>query len=116
MSSMRFHPIGGGPEDDKDGQEGMVHGENRIPYWIDRRLNGLAGSEYHATISLGCPLSLKTPNMENIGSWGDGNNEVSMGSREDTGHGYRAARRDLQDSFESLCEIALCELLRVREG
>ena len=45
----------------------MVHGENRIPYRIDRRLNGLAGSEYHATISLGCPLSLKTPNMGNTG-------------------------------------------------
>ena len=29
----------------------MVHGENRIPYWIDRRLNGLAGPEYDATIS-----------------------------------------------------------------
>ena len=31
----------------------MVHGENRIPYWIDRRLTGLAGPEYHAIISLG---------------------------------------------------------------
>ncbi len=29
----------------------MVHGENRIPYWIDRRLTGLAGPEYHAIIS-----------------------------------------------------------------
>ena len=70
----------------------MVHGENRIPYWIDRRLTGLAGPEYHAIISfglpiepedsqygksplnmmpssrLGCPLSLKTPNM-NTGHW-----------------------------------------------
>ena len=34
----------------------MVHGENRIPYWIDRRLTGLAGPEYHATISFGLPL------------------------------------------------------------
>ena len=25
----------------------MVHGKNRIPYWIDRRLNGLAGPEFH---------------------------------------------------------------------
>ena len=31
----------------------MVHGENRIPYWIDRRLTGLAGPDYGATISLG---------------------------------------------------------------
>ena len=34
----------------------MVHGENRIPYWIDRRLNGLAGPEYHAIISFGLPI------------------------------------------------------------
>ena len=34
----------------------MVHGKNRIPYWIDRRLSGLAGPEYHATISFGLPL------------------------------------------------------------
>ena len=29
----------------------MVHGENRIPYWIDRRLTGLAGPDFDATIS-----------------------------------------------------------------
>ena len=34
----------------------MVHGENRIPYWIDRRLPGLAGPEYHAIISFGLPI------------------------------------------------------------
>ena len=34
----------------------MVHGKNRIPYWIDRRLNGLAGPEYDATISFGLPF------------------------------------------------------------
>ena len=34
----------------------MVHGKNRIPYWIDRRLNGLAGPEYHAIISFGLPF------------------------------------------------------------
>ena len=27
----------------------MVHGKNRIPYWIDRRLTGLAGPEYDAS-------------------------------------------------------------------
>ena len=45
----------------------MVHGENRISYWIDRRLTGLAGPEFDATISFGLPLSLKTPNMGNPG-------------------------------------------------
>ena len=34
----------------------MVHGKNRIPYWIDRRLTGLAGREYHATILFGLPI------------------------------------------------------------
>ena len=34
----------------------MVHGKNRIPYRIHRRLNGLAGPEYHAIISFGLPI------------------------------------------------------------
>ena len=34
----------------------MVHGENRIPYWIDRRLTGLAGPDNDATISFGLPI------------------------------------------------------------
>ena len=34
----------------------MVHGKSRIPYWIDRRLTGLAGREYHATILFGLPI------------------------------------------------------------
>ena len=34
----------------------MVHGKNRNPYWIDRRLNDLAGPEYHAIISFGLPI------------------------------------------------------------
>ena len=34
----------------------MVHGENRIPYWIDRSLPGLAGPDYDATISFGLPF------------------------------------------------------------
>ena len=45
-----------GPEDDKDGQETLVHGKNRIPYRIDRRWTGLAGPDYNATISLGLPF------------------------------------------------------------
>ena len=36
----------------------MVHGKNRIPYWIGRRLPGLAGPEYDATISFGLPFEL----------------------------------------------------------
>ena len=34
----------------------MVHGRNRIPYWRDRRLTGLAGPDYDATISFGLPF------------------------------------------------------------
>ena len=55
----------------------MVHGKKRIPYWIDWRLPGLAGPEYHAVISFGLPIEpedsqygeyrLKTPNMGNTG-------------------------------------------------
>ena len=34
----------------------MVHGKNRIPYRIDRRLTGLAGPDYDATVSFGLPI------------------------------------------------------------
>ena len=34
----------------------MVHGENSIPYRIDRRLSGLAGPDYDAIISFGLPF------------------------------------------------------------
>ena len=34
----------------------MVHGKNRIPYRIDRRLTGLAGPDYDAAISFGLPI------------------------------------------------------------
>ena len=34
----------------------MVHGKKRIPYWIDRRVNRLAGPDYDATISFGLPI------------------------------------------------------------
>ena len=34
----------------------MVHGKKRISNWIDRRLTGLAGPEYHAIISFGLPI------------------------------------------------------------
>ena len=36
----------------------MVHGENRIPYWIDRRLTSLAEPDDDATISFGLPFEL----------------------------------------------------------
>ena len=36
----------------------MVHGKNRIPYWIDRSLTGLAGPDDDAIISFGLPFEL----------------------------------------------------------
>ena len=39
----------------------MVQGKNHIPYWIDRRLTGLAGPEYHAIISFGLPIEPEDP-------------------------------------------------------
>ena len=45
----------------------MVHGKNRIPYWIDRRLTGLAGPEYHAIISFGLPIEPEDSQYGNIG-------------------------------------------------
>ena len=34
----------------------MVHGKNRIPYRIDRRLTGHAGPDYDAILSFGLPI------------------------------------------------------------
>ena len=34
----------------------MFYDCKRISYWIDRRLSGLAGPDYDATISFGLPL------------------------------------------------------------
>ena len=34
----------------------MLYDCKRISYWIDRRLTGLAGPDYAATISFGLPL------------------------------------------------------------
>ena len=34
----------------------MVHGKNRIPYWIDLRLTSFAGPDDDATISFGLPF------------------------------------------------------------
>ena len=53
---MRFHPIGGGPKTTKMDKKGALRLQKRISYWIDRRLSGLAGPDYDATISFGLPL------------------------------------------------------------
>ena len=45
----------------------MVHGKNRIPYRIDRRLTGLADLNMMPLSRSGCSLSLKTHNMGNSG-------------------------------------------------
>ena len=34
----------------------MLYDCKRISYWIDRRLTGLAGPDYDATVSFGLPL------------------------------------------------------------
>ena len=43
----------------------MVHGKNRIPYRIDRRLTGLAALNMMPPSRFGWPLSLKTVNRGN---------------------------------------------------
>ena len=50
-----FTPLAGARRRQR-GTRNMVHGKNRIPYRIDRRLTGLAGPDYDATISFGLPL------------------------------------------------------------
>ena len=45
----------------------MVHGKNRIPYWIDRRLTGLAGPDYDVTISFGLPIEPENSQYGNTG-------------------------------------------------
>ena len=51
-----FTPLAGEPEDDKDGQEAWFTARIASPHRMDRRLTGLAGPEYHATISIGLPF------------------------------------------------------------
>ena len=50
-----FTPLAGGRKRQRRTRS-IVHGKNRNPYWIDRRLNDLAGPEYHAIISFGMPI------------------------------------------------------------
>ena len=56
----------------------MVHGENRIPYWIDRSLTGLAGPDYDATISFGLPFE---PEDSQYGKY-----RIESGKKENTVH------------------------------
>ena len=55
-----FTPLAGGRRRQR-WTSSMVHGENRISYRIDRRLNGLAGPDYDATISFGVCLGSGFP-------------------------------------------------------
>ena len=66
LSSMRFTPLAGDRRR-KRRTRSMVHGKNRIPYWIDRRLTGLAGPDYAATISFGLPLEPEDSQYGNPG-------------------------------------------------
>ena len=45
----------------------MVHGKKRTPYWIDRRLIGLAGPDYDAIISFGLPIDPEDSQYGNPG-------------------------------------------------
>ena len=55
----------------------MVHGKNRIPYWIDRRLSGLVGPDYAATISFGLPIE---PEDSQYGeSWSTQKHQIYVG-------------------------------------
>ena len=64
---MRFHPIGGGPKttkmDKKHGSRQETHPllDRLETAWPCRTPNIMPSSR------LGCPLSLKTPNMGNTG-------------------------------------------------
>ena len=64
---MRFHPTGRGHEDDEDGQEGCSTTANAS--LIGQTGDWLALQDLIMMLPsrLGCPLSLKTPNMGNTG-------------------------------------------------
>ena len=65
---MRVHPTGRGHEDDKNGQEGCSTTANAS--LIGQTGDWLALQDLTMVLPsrLGCPLSLKTPNMGNVGS------------------------------------------------
>ena len=72
----------------------MVYGKNRIPYWIDRRLTGLARPDYHAVVSFGLPFEPEDcPIWEILGKMtgaGQGIILIFMGCR--GGHRRQAGR------------------------
>ena len=57
----------------------MLYDCKRISYWIDRRLSGLAGPDYDATISFGLPYEAEDSQYGKYRStWGvDGRMEVA---------------------------------------
>ena len=69
MSLMRFSPTGRGHEDDEDGQEGCSTTANAS--LIGQTGDWLALQDLTMMLPsrLGCPMSLKTPNMGNPGQY-----------------------------------------------
>ena len=64
---MRFHPTGGGPEDDKDGQVAWFKARIASPIGYTGDRLALQDLTMMLPSRLDCPLSLKTPNMGNTG-------------------------------------------------
>ena len=92
----------------------MVHGKNRIPYRIDRRLTGLAGPDYDATISFGLPLESEDSRYGKYRLKVAGDGEEALAVLRKIGDYQDAARPDLilldlnlprKDGRECLAEI-----------
>ena len=66
----------------------MGHGKKRISYWIDRRLTGLAGPEYHAIISFGLPIEPED-SQYGVGRASDGTGHFVVATRPLPAGGYR---------------------------
>ena len=77
----------------------MVHGKNRIPYWIDRRLSGLAGPDYDATISFGLPIEPEDS------QYGESRLEAIPESDDPAALLLRLIERDVLDYFGSVLPI-----------
>ena len=88
----------------------MVHGKKRIPYWIDWRLPGLAGPEYHAVISFGLPIEPEDSQYGEYRLQGDKHTDRSFFSFKhtfqvpDLGHAHVAAF-DLHDDTLGLSAV-----------
>ena len=92
----------------------MVHGKNRIPYRIDRRLTGLAGPDYDATISFGLPFESEDSRYGKYRLKVAGDGEEALAVLRKIGDYQDAARPDLillnlnlprKDGRECLAEI-----------